>query len=40
MKVLAVSPSCLMYSKIFLRLEPLGIELIAQAARAPGMRCD
>ncbi len=36
MKILAVSPSCLMYSKIFLRLEPLGIELIAQAARRAG----
>jgi hopanoid C-3 methylase len=36
MKVLAVSPSCLMYSKIFLRLEPLGIELIAAAARQSG----
>jgi hopanoid C-3 methylase HpnR len=36
MKILAVSPSCLMYSKIFLRLEPLGIELIAAAARQVG----
>jgi hopanoid C-3 methylase HpnR len=36
MKVLAVSPSSLMYSKIFLRLEPLGIELIAAAARQAG----
>ncbi len=36
MKILAVSPSCLMYSKIFLRLEPLGIELIAEAARRAG----
>ena len=36
MKILAVSPSCLMYSKIFLRLEPLGIELIAAAARRAG----
>jgi len=36
MKVLAVSPSSLMYSKIFLRLEPLGIELIAAAARDAG----
>jgi hopanoid C-3 methylase HpnR len=36
MKILAVSPSCLMYSKIFLRLEPLGIELIAAAARRVG----
>jgi hopanoid C-3 methylase HpnR len=29
MKILAVHPSSLMYTKIFLRLEPLGIELIA-----------
>ena len=36
MKILAVAPSCLMYSKIFLRLEPLGIELIAEAARRAG----
>jgi len=36
MKLLTVSPSCLMYSKIFLRLEPLGIELIAAAARRAG----
>ncbi len=36
MKILAVSPSCLMYSKIFLRLEPLGIELVAAAARVAG----
>jgi hopanoid C-3 methylase HpnR len=36
MKILAVHPSSLMYSKIFLRLEPLGIELIAAAARRAG----
>src|SRR5271165_4065390 len=36
MKLLAVHPSSLMYSKIFLRLEPLGIELIAAAARRAG----
>ncbi len=36
MKILAVHPSALMYSKIFLRLEPLGIELIAAAARRAG----
>jgi len=36
MKVLAVHPSCLMYSKIYLRLEPLGLELIAAAARQAG----
>ena len=32
MRVLAVHPGCLMYSKIFLRLEPLGMELVAAAA--------
>jgi hopanoid C-3 methylase HpnR len=36
MKILAVGPSSLMYSKIFLRLEPLGIELIAAEARRAG----
>jgi radical SAM superfamily enzyme YgiQ (UPF0313 family) len=36
MKILAVHPSSLMYSKIYLRLEPLGIELIAAAARRAG----
>jgi hopanoid C-3 methylase len=36
MKILAVHPSPLMYTKIFLRLEPLGIELIAAAARRAG----
>lgn len=36
MKVLAVHPSGLMYSKVFLRLEPLGLELTAQALRAAG----
>ena len=36
MKFLAVHPSCLMYSKIYLRLEPLGLELIAAAARRAG----
>ena len=36
MKLLAVHPSSLMYSKIFLRLEPLGIELIAASARRAG----
>jgi hopanoid C-3 methylase HpnR len=36
MKFLAVHPGCLMYSKIFLRLEPLGMELIAAAARRAG----
>jgi magnesium-protoporphyrin IX monomethyl ester (oxidative) cyclase len=32
MKFLAVHPSCLMYSKIYLRWEPLGLELVAAAA--------
>ena len=36
MKFLAVHPSCLMYSKIYLRLEPLGLELVAAAARRAG----
>ncbi len=36
MRVLAVHPSPLMYTKIFLRLEPLGIELVAAAARRAG----
>src|SRR5471032_3109029 len=36
MKLLAVHPSGLMYTRIFLRLEPLGLELIAQAARRAG----
>lgn len=36
MKFLAVHPSALMYTKVFLRLEPLGIELVAQAARQAG----
>ncbi len=36
MKVLAVHPSGLMYSRIFLRLEPLGLELVAAAARKAG----
>ena len=36
MKFLAVHPSPLMYTKIYLRLEPLGLELLAQAARRAG----
>ncbi|MCG8368735.1 MAG: cobalamin-dependent protein, partial [Pseudanabaenales cyanobacterium] len=36
MKFLAVHPSALMYSKIFLRLEPLGLELVAAAAQRHG----
>src|SRR5713226_1658848 len=36
MKVLGVHPGPLMYTKIFLRLEPLGLELVAAAARTSG----
>ncbi len=36
MKVLFVHPSSLMYSEVYLRLEPLGLELVAQAARNSG----
>jgi len=36
MKVLLVHPSPLMYSEIYLRLEPLGLERVAQALRAAG----
>lgn len=36
MKLLAVHPGPLMYTKIFLRLEPLGLEIIAEAARRAG----
>src|SRR5438093_999083 len=36
MKLLVVHPSCLMFSKIYLRLEPLGLELVAAAAREAG----
>jgi len=36
MKFLAVHPSPLMYTKIYLRLEPLGLELVAQAVRQEG----
>ncbi len=36
MKFLAVHPGPLMYTKIYLRLEPLGLELVAQAARRAG----
>ncbi len=36
MKFLAVHPSSLMYSKIFLRLEPLGLEMVAAAVRQSG----
>jgi len=36
MKFYAVHPSALMYSKVFLRLEPLGLELVAACARKLG----
>ena len=36
MRFLAVHPGPLMYTKIFLRLEPLGLELVAEAARQAG----
>jgi magnesium-protoporphyrin IX monomethyl ester (oxidative) cyclase len=36
MRVLLVHPSALMYSEIFLRLEPLDLERVAAAALADG----
>ncbi|HJU05279.1 MAG TPA: hopanoid C-3 methylase HpnR [Nitrospiraceae bacterium] len=36
MRFLAVHPSPLMYTKIYLRLEPLGLELVAEAVRQAG----
>src|SRR5262249_22791332 len=36
MRFLGVHPSSLYYSKIFLRLEPLGLELVAEALRKAG----
>ena len=36
MKVLFVHPSPLMYSEIYLRLEPLGLETVAQSVRQSG----
>src|SRR5688500_16796406 len=36
MRVLLVHPSPLMYSEIFLRLEPIGLERVATAIRATG----
>ncbi len=36
MKFLAVHPSCLMYWKIYLRLEPLGLEVVAAAVEQAG----
>lgn len=34
MKMLLVHPSCLIYSELYLRLEPLGMERVAEAARS------
>jgi hopanoid C-3 methylase HpnR len=36
MRVLLVHPSALMYAEVYLRLEPLGLECVAQAIRAAG----
>lgn len=36
MRLLAVHPSGLMFTRVFLRLEPLGLELVAAAARRAG----
>ena len=36
MKLLLVHPGPLMYTKIFLRLEPLGLEIVGEAARRGG----
>ena len=36
MRLLAVHPGPLLYTKVFLRLEPLGLELVAAAARCAG----
>jgi magnesium-protoporphyrin IX monomethyl ester (oxidative) cyclase len=36
MKLLAVHPGPLLYTRVFLRLEPLGLELVAGAARQAG----
>src|SRR5262249_4406226 len=36
MKVLFVHPGPLLYTNVFLRLEPLGLELVAEAARRAG----
>ena len=36
MKLLCVHPSPLMYTRVFLRLEPLGLELVAGAVRGAG----
>ena len=36
MRLLGVHPGPLMYTKVFLRLEPLGLELVAQSLRQAG----
>src|SRR5690349_8983493 len=36
MRVLFVHPGPLLYTRVFLRLEPLGLELVAEAARRAG----
>ena len=36
MRFLGVHPAPLLYTKVFLRLEPLGLELVAQSARRAG----
>src|ERR1700758_736470 len=36
MKALFVHPSPLLYTRVFLRLEPLGLELVAEVARRAG----
>jgi hopanoid C-3 methylase len=40
LRLLAVHPGPLLYTKIFLRLEPLGLELVAAAARRAGHEVD
>jgi hopanoid C-3 methylase HpnR len=39
MRVLFVHPGPLLYTRVFLRLEPLGLELVAAAARKAGHDC-
>ena len=38
MKFLAVHPGCAIYTKIYLRLEPLGLEMVSRRASS-GTRC-
>ena len=40
MRFLGAHPGPLMYTKIFLRLEPLGLELVAEAVRRAGHRVE